>query len=62
MAAATLRKDIMPVLSRTDRAAIRISGPEAQKFLNNVLTAEIEAAPEAVHWWALLSPQGKIQA
>lgn len=52
----------MPELLRKDRVPVRISGPDAQKLLNNVLTAEIAAASEKTHWWALLSPQGKIQA
>lgn len=52
----------MPVLSRNNRVALRISGVDAPRLLNDVLTADFRAEPEAVCWWALLSPQGKIQA
>jgi len=44
-----------------NRAAIKISGPEAQKLLNDVLTGTIPKTSENANWWALLSPQGKIQ-
>lgn len=52
----------MSVSHRKNRVAIRISGVDAHKLLNDVLTAEIKAQVGSVHWWALLSPQGKIQA
>ncbi len=52
----------MSIEKRSARAPIRISGPEAEKLLNNVLTGEFHASSDAAHWWALLSPQGKIQA
>lgn len=52
----------MSVCLRENRAVVRVSGPDAQKLLNDVLTAEISAEPKIAHWWALLSPQGKIQA
>lgn len=52
----------MSVSHRKNRAAIRISGVDAHKLINDVLTAEIKAEAGSMHWWALLSPQGKIQA
>lgn len=52
----------MPVSLRPNRAALRVHGKDAQKLLNDVLTVEISAVPGDAHWWALLSPQGKIQA
>lgn len=52
----------MSVSLRENRGVVRVSGPDAQKLLNDVLTAEISAEPGNAHWWALLSPQGKIQA
>lgn len=52
----------MPTMLRPSRAPIRIAGPGAPKFLFDVLTARITPEPGPGHWWALLSPQGKIQA
>lgn len=52
----------MSIEKRPERASIRVSGPEAAKLLNNVLTGEFRAGSDDAHWWALLSPQGKIQA
>jgi folate-binding protein YgfZ len=51
----------MPTILRSSRALFRFSGPEAQKLLFDVVTGRVTEAPGAV-WWALLSPQGKIQA
>ncbi len=51
----------MPTILRLSRALFRFSGPEAQKLLFDVVTGRVTEAPGAV-WWALLSPQGKIQA
>jgi folate-binding protein YgfZ len=51
----------MPLL-RPDRALFRFSGPEAQKLLNDVLTCRVETEMGPSRWWALLSPQGKVQA
>jgi len=47
---------------RADRVPFRFSGPDAQKLLNDVLTSRIVAEGGAARWWALLSPQGKVQA
>ena len=52
----------MPTILRPSRAAFRFSGPEAQKLLFDVVTGRLVAEPGPPIWWALLSPQGKIQA
>ncbi|HEY4201114.1 MAG TPA: folate-binding protein [Devosiaceae bacterium] len=52
----------MSILVRSDRALLRFSGPEAQKLLNDVITGPVSASDDKAAWWALLSPQGKIQA
>lgn len=52
----------MPTILRPSRAAFRFSGPEAQKLLFDVVTGRLLAEPGAAVWWALLSPQGKVQA
>ncbi len=46
---------------RLDRALLRVSGPDAQTFLQNLLTQNLDAL-DAVAYAALLSPQGKIIA
>ncbi len=40
----------------------RFSGADAQKLLFDVVTGRLLAEPGPGVWWALLSPQGKIQA
>lgn len=52
----------MTIISRPSRALFRFSGPEAQKLLFDVVTGRLLAEPGPAIWWALLSPQGKIQA
>lgn len=52
----------MPIHSRPERVLFRFSGPDAQKLLNDVVTGHIVAESGPASWWALLSPQGKIQA
>lgn len=52
----------MSVHKRKNRSVFRFSGPDAQKLLNDVLTAKFEKEPGKAAWWALLSPQGKVQA
>ena len=52
----------MTKLLRPSRAAFRFSGPDALKLLFDVVTGRIVAAPGPAVWFALLSPQGKIQA
>lgn len=52
----------MTKVLRSSRALFRVSGPDAQKLLFDVLTGRLLAEPGPAVWWALLSPQGKIQA
>lgn len=52
----------MPTILRPSRVAFRFSGPEAQKLLFDVVTGRLLAEPGPAVWWALLSPQGKVQA
>ena len=51
----------MPTARLDDRAIVSVSGPEAEPFLQNIVTADLEAlqAGEAKPS-ALLTPQGKI--
>lgn len=53
---------IMPTILRPSRALFRFSGADAQKLLFDVVTGRLLAEPGQPLWWALLSPQGKIQA
>jgi folate-binding protein YgfZ len=51
----------MPVARLDDRAAVRITGPDAAGLLQNVLTLDIEAVHRhGSGYGALLTPQGKI--
>ncbi len=51
----------MPSVSLADRALIRVSGPDAEHFLQNIVTADLSDLPErAAKPCALLTPQGKI--
>ncbi|ODT69524.1 MAG: hypothetical protein ABS75_16575 [Pelagibacterium sp. SCN 63-23] len=53
----------MTIHLRADRVLFRFSGPEAHRLLNDVLTGIIPPSDDGqAHWWALLSPQGKILA
>ena len=52
----------MVTILRPSRALFRFSGPDAQKLLFDVVTGRLLAEPGPAVWWALLSPQGKIQA
>lgn len=46
-----------------DRTLIRVSGPDATSFLNNLLTQDVEKLQSVgAQYAALLSPQGKIVA
>lgn len=46
-----------------DRSVIRVSGPDAQSFLGNLLTQDFEHLGERdIAYAALLSPQGKVVA
>ena len=47
--------------SKQNRAALELSGPEVDKFLNDVLTAELYSLPVGqMRMSCLLSPQGRI--
>ena len=51
----------MPAAFLPDRALIRISGPEAEHFLQNLVTTDVAALPAGeARPGALLTPQGKI--
>jgi folate-binding protein YgfZ len=51
----------MPIAYLNDRAVIRIAGPEAAPFLQNVLTLDLAGVDtHGSGYGALLSPQGKI--
>lgn len=53
----------MPLAVLSDRALVRISGPEAQHFLHNVVTCDVEKLEEGgARFGAILTPQGKIIA
>jgi hypothetical protein len=52
----------MPIILRPSRTLFRFSGADAQKLLFDVVTGRLVAEPGPPIWWALLSPQGKIQA
>jgi folate-binding protein YgfZ len=48
---------------RLDRALIRVSGPDARAFLNNLLTQSLDERGDAApRYGALLTPQGKLSA
>ena len=51
----------MPVISLPDRACILVTGPEAEDFLQNILTLDLHTLqPGETRPGALLTPQGKI--
>lgn len=53
----------MPEIALIDRAVIKVSGRDAERLLQDTLTAKIAPDLEgAGRWFALLSPQGKILA
>ncbi|MBX9747076.1 MAG: hypothetical protein K2X34_09255 [Hyphomonadaceae bacterium] len=47
---------------RLDRAFIRVAGPDARHFLDNLLTQSLDRLDEAPRYAALLTPQGKVLA
>jgi folate-binding protein YgfZ len=53
---------MMPTILRPSRAVFRFSGADAQKLLFDVVTGRLVESEGPPVWWALLSPQGKIQA
>jgi folate-binding protein YgfZ len=51
----------MSASARLDRGLIRVSGPDAVSFLDNLLTQDVERLNETrLLYAALLSPQGKV--
>lgn len=51
----------MPTARLDDRAIVSVSGPEAEHFLQNIVTADLDALkPGEAKPSALLAPQGKI--
>lgn len=52
----------MSIERRAERLPVRIDGADAAKLLNDVLCGSIAVPGGPARWWALLSPQGKIQA
>ncbi len=51
----------MPSVSLADRALVRVAGPDAEHFLQNIVTADLTELPDgALKPCALLTPQGKI--
>jgi hypothetical protein len=51
----------MPTVHLRDRALISIAGPEAEHFLQNIITTDIAGIAPGDAWpGALLTPQGKI--
>ncbi|MFC6490163.1 YgfZ/GcvT domain-containing protein, partial [Nitratireductor sp. GCM10026969] len=51
----------MPTVQIADRAVIRVAGPEAESFLQNILTPDLTAlGTDEARPGALLTPQGKI--
>jgi folate-binding protein YgfZ len=52
----------MPTIRLQRRALAKFSGPEAEKLLDDTLTGRMQMAAGGLAPWALLSPQGKVQA
>ncbi len=53
----------MPLAHLSDRAVLRVAGPEARTFLDRLVTCDIDRLPPAgARYGALLTPQGKIIA
>ncbi|HET9537236.1 MAG TPA: folate-binding protein YgfZ [Mesorhizobium sp.] len=51
----------MTVVHLPDRALVAVSGPEAEHFLQNIITTDLDSLTEGIaRPGALLSPQGKI--
>jgi folate-binding Fe-S cluster repair protein YgfZ len=52
----------MAIYSLPDQDVVRVSGPDARKLLNDTLTSRFDDGLKgAGRWFALLSPQGKVQ-
>ncbi len=52
----------MNISLRSNRVPFKFAGPDAEKLLKDVLTGTVVAKAGPAHWWALLTPQGKIIA
>jgi len=51
----------MPIIQLKDRSLLRVAGPDAEHFLQNILTTDLsQLAPGALKPGALLTPQGKV--
>ena len=51
----------MPFARLTDRALVSVSGPDAEHFLQNILTTDLDQLAQGeAKPGALLTPQGKI--
>lgn len=51
----------MAIIQLSDRATIKVAGPDAEHFLQNILTVDLDRLePGMVKPGALLAPQGKI--
>ncbi len=51
----------MPIIQLSDRSLIRVAGPDAEHFLQNILTTDLsQLAPGMLKPGALLTPQGKV--
>ncbi|MBL8584106.1 MAG: folate-binding protein YgfZ, partial [Rhizobiaceae bacterium] len=51
----------MPTIRLTDRALLTVQGPDAEHFLQNIVTADLDRLEQGVAGpCALLTPQGKI--
>ena len=59
--ATSMKNQLFLAQRRTNRAVLKVDGPEARHFLHNLLTADIEGLrPGEARYAALLTPQGKI--
>ncbi len=59
--ATKMRQPDFPLSLLPERAIVKVGGPDAKPFLNNLLTADIEPMVEGdAAYGALLTPQGKI--
>jgi hypothetical protein len=51
----------MPIVHLAERSLLKVSGPDARKFLDGLVTNDMDAVtPEAAGFGALLTAQGKI--
>jgi tRNA-modifying protein YgfZ len=51
----------LQIAQMTDRAAVRVTGPDARPFLHNLLTQDVETlTPGVLRYGALLSPPGRM--